>query len=98
MSLAGLSAAAFFLYGSFSSLGAVILELAPKGGSATFIGVASTMGQLGGAAAPWIIGLLVSATGNFAWGFAFMATALVVAGALLATLVPTVSAKMRSAA
>ncbi|MEJ2459158.1 MAG: MFS transporter [Novosphingobium sp.] len=95
VSLAGLSAAAFFLYGSFSSLGAIVLELAPEGGRATFVGAASTMGQLGGVFAPWIIGRLVSSTGNFAWGFALMATALVVAAALLATLISSISAKMR---
>ncbi len=98
ISVAGLSGAAFFLYGSFTSLGAIVLELAPEGGNGAFIGAINTMGQFGGALAPWIIGRLVSSTGNFAWGFTFMAAALVLAAALLATLIPSLRARMAVAA
>lgn len=93
-SLAGLSAAAFFLYGSLSSFGAIVLELAPERGRATYPAAVTTLGQLGGALAPWIIGRLVGASGNFAWGFAFMAAALIVSAGLLITLIPTIAARV----
>lgn len=93
-SLAGLSATAFFLYGSLSCFGAIVLELAPAQGRATYPAAVTTLGQLGGAMAPWIIGMLVSTTGNFAWGFALMAVALVLSAILLTALVPTIAARI----
>ena len=77
-SVAGLSCAAFFLYGCQGSLGAVMLDLAPAPLRGTYIGVVSTTGQIGGLLAPGIVGFLVSATGSFSSGFTFMTTALCV--------------------
>lgn len=85
-SIAGLSMTAFFLYGSLGSLGAVILEYAPESVRATYSGSVTTLGQLGGAIAPWLIGYFVTQTGNFSIGFGFMAVGLIVAAICLGIL------------
>lgn len=91
-SLIGLSAAAFFLYGGLSPFGAIVLELAPENARAAYSSGVTTLGQIGGAAAPGIIGYLVGSSGNFASGFAFMVAALLVAAVSLLFLSRTVSA------
>lgn len=88
LSLAGLSAAAFFLYGGLSPFGAILLELAPESARALYSGFCSTLGQIGGAGAPVVIGFLVSASGTFAGGFAFMVGALCVGAACMLVLIP----------
>lgn len=93
-SLAGLSAAAFFLYGSLSSFGAIVLELAPEEGRATYSAAVTTLGQVGGILAPWIIGMLVGSSGNFALGFAFMASGLGLAAVLITCLLPAITQRM----
>ena len=97
MSLAGLSAAAFFIYGGFGPFGAILLDLAPERYRAAYSGVVSTAGQLGGVAAPVAIGFLVSATGTFASGFGFMIVGLCVSAACLCALIPFMSAQPRPA-
>lgn len=92
-SVAGLSSAAFFLYGCQGSLGAVILDLAPPPLRGTYIGIVSTAGQVGGLLAPGIVGLLVTATGSFAGGFTFMALALCTAAVGMFALGPLVAAR-----
>lgn len=92
-SVAGLSSAAFFLYGCQGSLGAVILDLAPPPLRGTYIGIVSTTGQIGGLLAPGIVGFLVSATGSFSSGFTFMALALCAAAVGMFALAPLVAAK-----
>ncbi|QDC37266.1 MFS transporter [Sphingobium fuliginis] len=92
-SVAGLSSAAFFLYGCQGSLGAVILDLSPPSLRGTYIGIVSTAGQIGGLVAPGIVGLLVSATGSFSSGFTFMALALCTAAVGMFVLSPLVAAK-----
>lgn len=91
-SLAGLSAAAFFIYGGLSPFGAIVLELAPENGRAGYSGFCSTVGQIGGASAPVVIGFLVAASGTFASGFAFMVIALCIAAACMVVLVRFMSA------
>lgn len=75
-SLAGLSAAAFFIYSALSMYGAVVLDLAPEKARAAYSGIVSAIGQIGSVVAPGIIGYLVSETGAFASGFIFMIGAL----------------------
>ena len=91
-SLAGLSAAAFFLYGGLSPFGAILLDLAPAHQRAAYSAFCSTVGQIGGACAPLVIGFLVSASGTFASGFTFMAIALCIGAACMLVLVPMLSA------
>ncbi|MDB5716567.1 MAG: hypothetical protein JWO15_3964, partial [Sphingomonadales bacterium] len=90
-SVAGLSSAAFFLYGCQGSLGALILDLAPPALRGTYIGVVSTAGQIGGLFAPGIVGLLVSATGSFSSGFTFMTIALCISAVGMFALSPYVA-------
>ncbi len=78
-SLVGLSAAAFFLFGTQGPIGKVALDLAPERHRATYVGIYNTAGQFGGAVAPVTIGFLVSRTGSFGGGFDFMIGALCLA-------------------
>jgi len=88
LALAGLSGAAFCLFGTLGPLSAVSLDLAPARYRATLMGIWGTAAQLGGVVAPAVIGLLVSATGTFAGGFGFMIAALCVAAVGMLALVP----------
>ena len=88
VALGGLSIAAFFLLGASGPVARVVLTFAPEQRRATFMGIFSTAGQLGGAAAPAAIGFLVVATGSFAAGFTLMIVAFLVAAACLAALAP----------
>ena len=78
-SLAGLSGAAFFLYGSLALFGGILIDYAPAVARATCSAIATTAGQLGGVIAPLVIGYLVKNTGSYASGFAFMIATLVAA-------------------
>ena len=83
-SVAGLSAASFFLYGSFAPFWAVALDLAPEGAHGALSGFVNLGGQIGGFCAPIAVGTLVGATHSFGAGFALMASALILgAGAVL---------------
>jgi MFS family permease len=83
MSLVGLSGGAFFLFGGSGPVGKILLDLAPARHRAAYVGVYSSVGQIGGVIAPMAIGFLVSATGSFAAGFSLMVVALLVASVLL---------------
>lgn len=87
LSVAGLSGAAFFIYGGFGPFGSIILDLAPPASRAAFSGVVSTAGQVGGVAAPALVGFMVSRTGTFAGGFGLMIAGLFVAALCLFGLV-----------
>lgn len=91
LAVAGLSSAAFFMYGALAPKGAVVIGLAPERSRASYVGIYNTAGQIGGASAPAIIGFMVSATGAFAAGFGFMVIALCVAAACMVALIPYVS-------
>ena len=75
-SVAGLSAAAFFLYGGFGPFVTLVLDLAPLKMRAAFSGFVSTGGQTGGFFAPIVVGYVVKSTGSFRGGFLFMIAAL----------------------
>jgi sugar phosphate permease len=81
--IAGLSGAAFFLYGGFGPFWATTLDLiaAPMRGS--FTGFVNFGGQIGGFAAPIVVGAIVSASKSFAGGFGFMIGALVLSALCL---------------
>jgi MFS family permease len=86
MSLAGLSGAAFFLFGTQGPIAKVALDLAPERQRAVYIGIYNTAGQFGGLIAPAAIGFLVGATGSFASGFGLMIAGLAAASVLLLAL------------
>jgi len=81
--VAGLSLAAFFLYGGFGPFWAVTLDLIPDGMRGAFTGFVNFGGQIGGFAAPIVVGALVTHTHSFTGGFLFMTAALVLAAASL---------------
>ncbi len=88
-SMAWLSGAASGLYGSLGLLGALIIRLAPSNGRASYSGIMSAVGQLGGVVAPLLIGASVSRSGSFGWGFGLMAASLIVAAMCLLSLIKT---------
>ena len=94
-SLIGLSAAAFFLYGSQGATGALLLDLAPVRYRATYSGMVGTAGQLGGLIAPVVVGFLVNASGTFASGFGFMIGALCFAAVCVLSLSGPVALKIK---
>jgi len=79
--VAGLSGAAFFLFGSAAPIGKLALDLAPEQHRGAFVGAYNTFGHIGSAIAPAAIGFLVTKTGSFAAGFGLM-----IAGLLVGTL------------
>lgn len=87
-SLAGLCSAAFFLFGNQGLTGKIVLDFAPERNRAGFVGIFNTAGQIGGIAAPAVIGFLVSETGTFAGGFIFMISALALSATCVLLLVP----------
>lgn len=88
LAVAGLSSTAFFMFGALAPKGAVVIGLAPRQHRGAYVSTYTTAGQIGGASAPVIIGLLVTATGSFAAGFGFMVVALCVAAASMVALSP----------
>lgn len=83
VSIVGLAGTAFFLFGGSGPIGKILLDLAPASARASYIGVYSTVGQLGAVIAPVAIGFLVQETGSFDAGFSLMVGALGVAAVLL---------------
>lgn len=96
-SVMGLSAAAFFLYGGFGPVWAIVLDLTPASARGAFSGFVNCGGQIGGFFAPIVVGLLVSATGSFTGGFLFMIAGLLVAAICFLTLHPRLRASTRLA-
>ncbi|KKC26641.1 MFS transporter [Sphingomonas sp. SRS2] len=86
--IAGLSAAAFFLFGVGGPIGKISLDLAPARRRAAFVGTYGTAGQISSALAPGVIGFLVSETGNFGSGFTLMAVSLGLSAVCLLALTP----------
>jgi len=87
-SIAGLSAAAFFLYGGFGPVWGIALDLTPDAARGAFSGFVNCGGQIGGFFAPIVVGLIVSHTGSFSGGFIFMIVALVIAAVCFGVLQP----------
>jgi len=82
--IAGLSGAAFFLFGSAAPIGKLALDLAPEQHRGAFVGAYNTFGHIGSVIAPAAIGFLVTETGTFAAGFGLMIAGLLI-GALCVT-------------
>ncbi|SAL77181.1 major facilitator transporter [Caballeronia choica] len=76
--IAGLSAAAFLLYGSLSPYAALVAHLAPEGARGGYAGFINTGGQIGGLTAPLVVGGIVKASGSYNGGFVFMISALLI--------------------
>jgi sugar phosphate permease len=93
--VAGLSVAAFFLYGGFGPVWAIVLDLTPPGARGAFSGFINCGGQIGGFVAPIVVGYLVSATASFTGGFLFMMAGLVVSALCLAALHPALRRRER---
>jgi sugar phosphate permease len=82
-SIAGLSLAAFFLYGGFGPFWAVALDLIASDMRGSVSGFVNFGGQIGGFFAPIVVGAIVGATKSFAGGFIFMIAALLLSAASL---------------
>jgi sugar phosphate permease len=89
--IAGLSAAAFLLYGSLSPYAGLVAHLAPEGARGGYAGFINTGGQIGGLTAPLVVGGIVKASGSYNGGFIFMISALLIGAVCFAFLQPQVS-------
>jgi len=89
--IAGLSAAAFLLYGSLSPYAGLVAHLAPEGARGGYAGFINTGGQIGGLAAPLVVGAIVKASGSYNGGFMFMIGALAIGAVCFAFLQPQVT-------
>jgi sugar phosphate permease len=82
-SLAGLSFAAFFLYGGFGPFWAVAIDLIAADMRGAMTGFVNFGGQIGGFFAPIVVGAIVGATKSYSGGFVFMICALLLSAASL---------------
>jgi MFS transporter, ACS family, D-galactonate transporter len=87
-SIAGLSAAAFFLYGGFGPVWGIALDLTPDRARGAFSGFVNCGGQIGGIFAPIVVGIIVSRTGSFTGGFLFMIAGLAISALCFSVLHP----------
>ncbi len=85
-SVAGLSAAACFLYGGFGPFWAIVLDQTPPDARGAFSGFINCGGQIGGFAAPIVVGGIVQLTGSFTGGFLFMIASLAIGAGCFAVL------------
>jgi MFS-type transporter involved in bile tolerance (Atg22 family) len=86
MCIAGLSAAAFLLYGSLSPYAGLVAHLAPEGARGGYAGFINTGGQIGGLTAPLVVGAIVKTSGSYNGGFIFMIGALLIGAVCFAFL------------
>jgi sugar phosphate permease len=82
-SIAGLSCAAFFLYGGFGPFWAVAIDLIAPEMRGSVSGFVNFGGQIGGFFAPIVVGAIVGATKSYSGGFVFMIGALLLSAASL---------------
>jgi sugar phosphate permease len=82
-SIAGLSFAAFFLYGGFGPFWTVAIDLIAPDMRGSVTGFVNFGGQIGGFFAPIVVGAIVGATKSFSGGFIFMIGALLLSAASL---------------
>jgi sugar phosphate permease len=94
--VAGLSAAAFFLYGGFGPFWAIALDLISAEMRGSFTGLVNLGGQIGGFFAPIVVGAIVTATKSFSGGFVFMSGALLLSALSLLWLELTLNRRARS--
>lgn len=86
VSVAGFACSAFFLYGGFGPLWAIVLDAAPPALHGIVSGFVNFCGQLGSIVAPAAFGLIVQATHSYGGGFGLMIAGLAIA--IVALLVP----------
>jgi len=84
--VAGLSAAAFFLYGGFGPFWATAIDRMPDNMRGALSGFVNFGGQIGGFIAPLVVGELVTRTHSFTPGFLFMIGGLVLSAVSLASM------------
>ena len=77
--IAGLSLAAFFLYGTFGPFWAIVLDSVPENIRGAFSTFVNFGGQIGGFFAPIVVGKIVATTHSYSGGFVFMIVAVVLA-------------------
>lgn len=94
VTMAGLSLAAFCLFGGLSLFSAIVLEFAPADRRGTYAGIVATAGQLGGIIAPALIGRMVTQSGNFGTGFALMIGAFLIAAVGMLSLTPLANRRL----
>jgi sugar phosphate permease len=82
-SIAGLSCAAFFLYGGFGPFWAVAIDLIAPEMRGSVSGFVNFGGQIGGFFAPIVVGAIVGATKSYSGGFVFMIGSLLLSAASL---------------
>jgi sugar phosphate permease len=82
-SIAGLSFAAFFLYGGFGPFWAVAIDFIAADMRGSMTGFVNFGGQIGGFFAPIVVGAIVGATKSYSGGFIFMICALLLSAASL---------------
>jgi MFS family permease len=71
------------IYASIGPKWALMTELLPKDSAGVALGLINGVGNLGGFAGPYMVGILRDSTGSFAAGFAFLSACLVLAGVLV---------------
>lgn len=79
--------AAFCLYSTIALFSTVALDIAPEACRGTFWGIISSIGQIGAAVAPYLIGFFVGRAHNFAGAFGMMSGSLFFAAILSLVLV-----------
>jgi ACS family tartrate transporter-like MFS transporter len=86
LSLGALSIAAAGIWGTFGPFWAMPPEFVSGTAAAGAIALINSIGNLGGFAGPYVVGMVKQATHSFAGGMIMMAGSLVVAGILALTL------------
>ncbi len=86
LSLGALSIAAVGIWGTFGPFWAMPAEFLSGTAAAGAIALINSIGNLGGFAGPYLVGMVKQATHSFAGGMLLMAASLVVAGLLALTL------------
>lgn len=79
LSVLGLAFAAFFLYGGFGPLWAVVLDVTPRSQHGTVSGFVNFCGQIGGIVGPAAVGWIVQVTHVYDRGFELMIVGLAIA-------------------
>jgi len=86
LSLGALSIAAIGIWGTFGPFWAMPAEFLSGTAAAGSIALINSIGNLGGFAGPYLVGMVKQETHSFAGGMLLMAASLVVAGLLALTL------------
>jgi ACS family tartrate transporter-like MFS transporter len=82
LSLCALSVAAFGIWGTVGPFWSLPTASLSPAAAAAGIGLINSVGNLGGFAGPYIVGLVKESTHNFTYALAAMALSLIIAGTL----------------